>query len=84
MKKNILIGVLVVMTMLSFMYAYVQQAEAVKQRQRAELNEREAIEAKAQSVECRIAAEAMQKATAEALNATQAQMRLAEEAAKKK
>lgn len=84
MKKNILIGVLLVVTLLSMLYAFVQKAEAEKVKKLAFENLKVAEEVKRESEECRRSSEQMQQALADALAATEAQVALAEKAAKKK
>jgi hypothetical protein len=87
MKKNILIAVLSVMTLLSFMYAFVQKAEAEKQTKLANQARLHADEAQKQAIECKQTAERLQSTIADALAATEAQKVIAEKAvadAKKK
>jgi type IV secretory pathway VirB6-like protein len=80
MKKNILIAALSIMMLLSFMYAFVQQAEAEKQRQFAVDNIQRADEAHRQAMECKQMAQQLQEAMTDALAATEAQKVIAEKA----
>jgi uncharacterized Zn finger protein (UPF0148 family) len=78
MKKNITIGVLLVFCALSCLYAYVQQAEAVKQWKYAEANMQRAESAYQDALECKRTAEQLQKAMERALATTEAQKAIAE------
>jgi hypothetical protein len=78
MKKNIVIVALVIMVLMSFMYAYVQKAEADKQIYLAKQQEHLAFEAQKQAIECQQTAERLQQAMADALAASEAQKAIAE------
>jgi sensor c-di-GMP phosphodiesterase-like protein len=80
MKKNILIAVLSVMTLLSFMYAFVQKAEVEKQREFAIDSSQRAEVAYRQAMECKQMAQQLQEAMSDALAATEAQKVIAEKA----
>jgi hypothetical protein len=80
MKKNILIAVLSVMMLLSFMYAFVQNAEAEKQRDFANREALRANEAQRQAMECKQMAQQLQEAMSDALAATEVQKVIAEKA----
>jgi hypothetical protein len=80
MKKNILIAVLSVMMLLSFMYAFVQKAEAEKQNIFARQEAQRANEAQSQVMECKQTAQQLQEAMSDALAATEAQKVIAEKA----
>jgi len=64
MKKNIIIGVLCMVILLAFMYAFVQRAEAEKHRQQAEQMEQEAIRHQRVAEEMAARAKALRDSTA--------------------
>jgi hypothetical protein len=80
MRKNILIVVLSVMMLLSFLYAFVQKAEAEKQREFANREVLRANEAQRQSIECKQMAQQLQEAMSDALAVAEAQKIIAEKA----